>query len=156
MLLLQPCALCRFHLTDGQNTRDKSTRGRRLIHTWSNCILCITFILSGSPNEYWLQTCDACTVRTWAGLFKDGFRWPRVSAKVEFRYKSLKSLIPFTSFLSTSWWLDTLKNNRENYLKIFCLNKKKKKPGLPCTLGANWPSNNKAQLFQRGLVLTQG
>ena len=51
-----------------------------------------------SPNEYWLQTCDACTIRTWAGLFKVGFRWPRVSAKVEFRYKSLKSLIPFTSF----------------------------------------------------------
>ena len=31
---------------------------------WSNCVLCIPFILSGSPNEFWLHTYDACTITT--------------------------------------------------------------------------------------------
>ena len=37
-------------------------------------------------------------------------------------------------FLSTSWWLDTLKNNRENHPKK-CFEQKKNKPGLNLTLG---------------------
>ena len=32
---------------------------------WSNCVLCIPYILSGSPNECWLHTCDACVITTW-------------------------------------------------------------------------------------------
>ena len=32
-------------------------RGRRLKRTRSNCILCILFILSASPNDCWLHTC---------------------------------------------------------------------------------------------------
>ena len=39
--------------------------GRRLKCTSSNCIVCIPFILSGSPNECWLCTCDACVITTW-------------------------------------------------------------------------------------------
>ena len=59
------CALRKFHVTDGQNTRDQITRDRRSKRGRSNCVLCIPFILSGSPNECWLHTCDACVIRTW-------------------------------------------------------------------------------------------
>ena len=52
-------------MTDGQNMREQSRRGRRSKHAQSNCILCIPFILSGSPNKFWLHTCDACIIRTW-------------------------------------------------------------------------------------------
>ena len=27
--------------------------------------MCIPFILSGSPNQCWLHTCDACVITTW-------------------------------------------------------------------------------------------
>ena len=54
--LLQCSALCRFLVTDGQNTYDQIKRGRRSKCAWSNCVL------SGSPNKYWLQTCDACLI----------------------------------------------------------------------------------------------
>lgn len=43
-LLLPLCALCKFHLTDCQNTREKITRGRRSKRVWSNCTLRIPFI----------------------------------------------------------------------------------------------------------------
>ena len=33
-----------------------------LKQAWSNCALCIPFILSGSPKECWLHTCDACII----------------------------------------------------------------------------------------------
>ena len=39
--------------------------GRRSKRAWSNCVLCIPFILSGSLNECWLHTCDACVITTW-------------------------------------------------------------------------------------------
>ena len=61
-LLLQCCALRRFHASDGQNTRDQITRNRSLKRACSNCVLCIPFFLSGSPNECWLHTCDACVI----------------------------------------------------------------------------------------------
>ena len=32
--------------------------------TCSKCILCIPYILCGSPNEY-LHTCNACVITTW-------------------------------------------------------------------------------------------
>ena len=31
----------------------------------SKCVLCIPNILSGSPSECWLHTCDACVITTW-------------------------------------------------------------------------------------------
>ena len=37
---------------EGPNARDLS-------------VLCSPFILSGSPNECWLQTCDACLITAW-------------------------------------------------------------------------------------------
>ena len=41
------------------------TRGRRPKCVWSNCVLCIPFIVSGRPNEWWPHTCDACVITTW-------------------------------------------------------------------------------------------
>ena len=49
-LLVQRCALRKFHVTDGQNTRDQITSDRRSKRAWSKCVLCIPYILSGSPN----------------------------------------------------------------------------------------------------------
>ena len=63
--LLQHCALCKFHLTDGQNTREKIIRGRRSKYAWSNCISRIPFILSGSPNKCWPHTFNASVITTW-------------------------------------------------------------------------------------------
>ena len=38
--------------------------GRRSKRAWSNCVWWIPFIRSGSPNECWLHTCDACVTTT--------------------------------------------------------------------------------------------
>ena len=64
-LLLQGCALRKFHVTDGQNTRDQITSDRMSNRAWSNCVTYMPFILSGSPNECCLHTCDACVITTW-------------------------------------------------------------------------------------------
>ena len=74
-LLLQRCALRKFHVTDGQNTRDQITSDRRSKRAWSKCVLCIPYILSGSPNECWLHTCDACVITSW----RLGLRAPLVA-----------------------------------------------------------------------------
>ena len=60
-------SLCfgKFHMTDNQNTRDPITSDRKSNSMWSNCILCIPFILSGSLNECWLHTSDASVITTW-------------------------------------------------------------------------------------------
>ena len=50
---------------------------RRSKRAWSNCILCIPFILSGSSNECWLHTCNACVITTW----RLGLRAPLVARK---------------------------------------------------------------------------
>ena len=31
----------------------------------SDCVMCIPVMLSGSSNECWLRTCDACITKTW-------------------------------------------------------------------------------------------
>ena len=51
-------------MMDGQNTRDQIMSGsdRRPKQEWSNYILCIPFILNGSPNECWLHVCDSCVI----------------------------------------------------------------------------------------------
>ena len=77
MLLLQRCALRKFQVTDGQNTRDQITSDRRSKHAWSKCFLSIPYVLSGSPNECWLHTCDTCVIRTW----RLGLRVPLVAPK---------------------------------------------------------------------------
>ena len=64
-LLLKRCALRKFQVTDGENTRDQITSGRGSKRASSNCVLCIPFIVSGSPNECWLHTGDACVITTW-------------------------------------------------------------------------------------------
>ena len=46
-----------------KNTNDQILSDRRSKHARSNCVLCISCILSGSPNECWLHTC-------WPQLFK--------------------------------------------------------------------------------------
>ena len=56
---------CKFHVTDGQNMLNQITSGRRSKRAWSKYILCIPYILSGSPNECWLHPCDACVITTW-------------------------------------------------------------------------------------------
>ena len=58
------CALCRFHMTDGQNACYQITNDRRSKCAWPNCVLHIPFILSGSPmyagyihaTHAWLKT----------------------------------------------------------------------------------------------------
>ena len=53
----------KFHVRDGQNTRDQITSDRRSKGAGLKCVLCIPFILSGSPNKCWLiHTCDAWVV----------------------------------------------------------------------------------------------
>ena len=45
---------------------DSKWQEKRSKCEWSNCFLWIPFILiSGSPNEWWLHTCDACIMITW-------------------------------------------------------------------------------------------
>ena len=52
-------ALCKFYVIE---------KGAR-----SNCVLYMSFILGGGPDESWLHTCQACiitiwSVRLWASL----------------------------------------------------------------------------------------
>ena len=46
MLLLQHCALCKFHVMDCQNTRDKIMSDRK-------------------SKQFCLHTCHACVITTW-------------------------------------------------------------------------------------------
>ena len=73
--MIHGCALRTFHVTDSQSTRDQITSDRRFKCAWSNCVLCIPSILSGSPNECWLHTRDACVITTW----RLGLRAPLVA-----------------------------------------------------------------------------
>ena len=80
-LLLHCCALGKFHMKDSQSMPDQIMSDRRSKRAWSNCVLCIPFILSGSPNEYWLYKCNACVIKTWRTPFKH--RWPKLTVKPE-------------------------------------------------------------------------
>ena len=46
----------KFHVRDSQNVLDQITSDTRSKRAWLKCILCIPFILSGSPNKCWLHT----------------------------------------------------------------------------------------------------
>ena len=74
MLLLQH--MIRLRRVEGQNA-------------WSNCILCIPFILSGSPNKCWLHTCDTCIISIW----RLGLQAPRAACN------KLKNLVVITALL---------------------------------------------------------
>ena len=55
--------------------------------------MCILFILSGSPNECWLHTCDACVITTWRlGL------WAPLVARNNF--STVRTIIALFSFVS--------------------------------------------------------
>ena len=58
-------ALRRFLVTDGQNTRNQIMRCSLSKRAWSNCVVYIPFILSGTPTKCWLRTCDSCVITTW-------------------------------------------------------------------------------------------
>ena len=75
--LLHCWALGKFHVKDSQSMPDQIMSDRRSKHAWSNCVLCIPFIVGGSPNEYWLHKCDACVIKTWRTPFKH--RWPKLT-----------------------------------------------------------------------------
>ena len=94
-LLLQRCALRKFHVTDGHNTRDQITSDRKSKRAWSKCVLYIPYIFSGSLNEYWLHTCDACVIATWKwaqGVPRDLEGFILDTPKVPFKITSIHSL----------------------------------------------------------------
>ena len=68
----------------------------------------------------------------WTGLFEAGLRYPRVSARFEFKYESLKSKFSLIS-LPTIWWLDTLKTIKK-IIRESAFDSKKKKPELKFNL----------------------
>ena len=69
-------------MRDSQKARDHITSDRRSKLAGSNCILCISFILSGSQNECWLNTCDECVVTTW----RLGLRAPLVARNYQIHF----------------------------------------------------------------------
>ena len=69
-------ALRKFHVTDSQDNDRRSKRA------WSKCVLCIPFILSRSPNECWLHTCDSCVITSW----RLGLPAPLVARKKRLKY----------------------------------------------------------------------
>ena len=94
-LLLQRCALRKFHVTDGHNTRDQITSDRKSKRAWSKCVLYIQYIFSGRLNEYWLHTCDACVIATWKwaqGVPRDLEGFILDTPKVPFKITSIHSL----------------------------------------------------------------
>ena len=72
--------LCRGFKWQMVKTRMIRLRGVKGQNAWSNCVLCIPFILSGSPKECWLNTCDACVITTW----RLGFWAPLVACKYNY------------------------------------------------------------------------
>ena len=90
------CALrTKFHESDSQNMRNHITSDRRSKRSWSYCVLCIPFILSGSPNQCWLHTCDACLITTW----RLGLRAPLVARN---KFVLLTSKVAIVRTLTTT------------------------------------------------------
>ena len=94
-LLLHHCALRKFHVRDSQNTRDQIASDRRSKRAWSKCVLCIPFILNGSPNGCWLHKCDACVITTW----RLGLRAPLVALNYIHKFQSEEDLCTTVSLV---------------------------------------------------------
>ena len=82
-----------------------------------------------------------------AELFEAGLRLPRVSARFEFRFESLKSISVLILFVY-KLMIGSSKNNRENYpRKTFGTLEKETRVKFNPGLSANRPSNNWAQIL---------
>ena len=82
-------------------THDQITRGRRSKRAWSNCVLCIPVILSGSPNKSWLHTWDALLITTW----RLGLQAPFVASnKYRWGSRLCMSLTPRAVHALQAWW----------------------------------------------------
>ena len=93
----------------------------------------------------WTATSVCWYLPTRAELFKAGLRWPRVSARFEFRYESLKTISVLILFVC-KLIIESFKNNRENYpRKCFWTQEKETWVKFNPGLSANRPSNNLAQ-----------
>ena len=89
---------------------------------------------------------------TWAELFKDGLRQPRVSARFEFRFESLISISVLILFVY-KLMIESSKYNRENYpRKCFWTQEKETRVKFNPRLSANRPSNNWAQIRRKVLA----
>ena len=99
---------------------------------------------------------------TWAELFKAGY-WPRVSARFEFRFESLKSILVLIVFVC-KLMIGSSKNNRENYpRKCFWTQEKetrvKFKPGLRAIdfrPTGHWRLGLRSLLVARNVSATEG
>ena len=81
------------------------------------------------PEE---QAAKLAFFASWTRFFEARLRYPRVSARFEFNYESLKIKFSLIS-LSTIWWLDTLKTTKK-IIRESAFDSKKKKPGLKFNL----------------------
>ena len=110
--------LHKFHLTDGWNMCDQIMWGRRSKCTWSNCVMCIPYILSTSPNECWLHTCQACVITTW----RLGLRAPLVAHKKPVNGQCLAkmTICPGEFLVCQSFWLDRFPVNGMEWCYSSC------------------------------------
>ena len=53
------------HVTDGENTRDQITRGKKVKTRMIKLGSVHSILLNGNPKECWSHTCDACVITTW-------------------------------------------------------------------------------------------
>ena len=94
-----------------------------------------------ASSSCWHRNYD---LRNWAGLFKAGLRYLRISAKFQLRYESLKSKFSYIRFAHNLMnWCS--KKNLEIYPeKCFWTKKKKKKNSVKISprVSANRSSNN--------------
>ena len=89
---------------------------------------------------------NSITVQPRAELFKAGLRWPRVSARFEFRFESSKS-ISVLIFFVYKLMIGSSKTRRENYpRKFFWTKEKETRVKFNPRLSVDRPSNNWAQL----------
>ena len=103
---IQCCALHKFHMTEGQHMLDQITSGRMSKCVWLKCVLCIPYILSGSPNECCLHPHDECIITTW----RLGWRAPLVARNYFAKFLSAFLLIweiynlSVTSVICSKWF----------------------------------------------------
>ena len=103
----------KLRVKEGPNARDQIASERRSKRAWSNCVLCIPFILYGSPNKCWLTymqrmrsnnleiriTGSSCRSQLFTYLIRTFFMAPSVSFLTGL-YCKLLFLLP-TSNLSS-------------------------------------------------------